>query len=73
MLQSTLFKYLVMAGDFDTSKAHLMLCRFIVPEDKTEEFEATWRERETNMQHLPGFMGFNLDKQQGTEYTVTSK
>jgi len=47
--------------------------RFIVPEDKTEEFEATWREREANMQQLPGFLGFSLDKQQGSEYTVTSK
>ena len=53
--------------------SHLIICRFIVPQDKTEEFEATWREREANMQQLPGFLGFSLDKQQGSDYVVISK
>lgn len=52
-----------------------MLCvdRFIVPEDKLEEFEATWHEREDFMQQMPGFLGFSIERKTDSEFVVTSK
>ena len=47
--------------------------RFIVPEDKIDEFEAAWQEREAVMQQLPGFLGFSLHRQDGSNFTATSK
>lgn len=47
--------------------------RFIVPEDKIDEFEAAWQEREAVMQQLPGFLGFSLQRQDGSDFTATSK
>ena len=47
--------------------------RFIVPEDKLEEFEATWHEREEFMQQMPGFLGFNMERKDGSDVVTTSK
>ncbi|KAL3132730.1 hypothetical protein ABBQ32_009234 [Trebouxia sp. C0010 RCD-2024] len=47
--------------------------KFIVPEDKLEEFEATWHEREDIMQQMPGFLGFSMERQDGSDFVTTSK
>ena len=47
--------------------------RFIVPEDKLEEFEACWHEREEFMQQMPGFLGFSMEQQDGSNFVTTSK
>lgn len=47
--------------------------RFIVPEDKMEEFEEVWHEREGFMQQMPGFLGFTLQQQEGSQLVATSR
>lgn len=44
-----------------------------MPEDKLEEFEATWHEREEFMQQMPGFLGFSMERQDGSDFVTTSK
>lgn len=54
----------------------LCVDRFIVPEDKLEEFEAAWHEREDFMQQMPGFLGFSMEQKDGsygTDFVTTSK
>lgn len=47
--------------------------RFIVPEDKLEEFEGAWHEREDCMQQMPGFLGFSMERHENSEFVTTSK
>lgn len=47
--------------------------RFIVPEDKLEEFEDAWHEREDCMQQMPGFLGFSMERKESSEFVTTSK
>ncbi|KAL3157072.1 hypothetical protein ABBQ38_001319 [Trebouxia sp. C0009 RCD-2024] len=55
------------------SKPFSNINKFIVPEDKLEEFEATWHEREEFMQQMPGFLGFSMERQDGSDFVTTSK
>ena len=50
-----------------------MFDRFIVPEDKMEEFEAAWHKREDFMQQMPGFLGFSMEQKDGSEFVTTSR
>lgn len=44
-----------------------------MPEDKLEEFEAVWHDRESVMQQMPGFLGFSIEQKEGTNFVTTSK
>ena len=44
-----------------------------MPEEKMEEFEAAWHEREDFMQQMPGFLGFSMEQKDGSEFVTTSK
>ena len=50
-----------------------LLHRFIVPEDKIQEFEETWQERESVMQQMPGFKGFTLEQTESSDFVTTSR
>ena len=54
---------------------HVFVCahRFIVPEDKIQEFEETWQERESVMQQMSGFKGFSLEQTEGSDFVTTSR
>ena len=47
-------------------------CRFLVPEENLEHFQAAWADRAAQMKQFPGFQGFNISQQSdGTWLTVS--
>ena len=47
-------------------------CRFLVPEEKLEHFQAAWADRAAHMKQFPGFREFNISQQSdGTWLTVS--